>query len=158
MANCIYVINYGNYDYGNWRRWNILWDTIKARDWKWVGKLVLKNWGCPLSHIFQFEGAPNSGTNSWSRTPFLTHRPPPIINDRGLTNWATAYRETVVISRRPALTTSSCINTKVMPVYGTLVSPFSTEGPIVAFFKTDQGWVDYNIFVVRYNYSYFKNM
>jgi hypothetical protein len=23
---------------------------------------------------------------------------------------------------------------------------------------TNQGWVDYKIFVVRYNYSYFKNM
>jgi hypothetical protein len=29
-----------------------------------MSRKVLKNWGCPLSHIFQFEAAPNSGKNS----------------------------------------------------------------------------------------------
>ena len=28
----------------------------------------------------------------------------------------------------------------------------------VRLYTDDQGWVDYKIFVVRYNYSYFKNM
>ena len=37
-----------------------------------------------MSHIFQFETAPNSGKNSWSRIPFLTHHPPSQINDRSL--------------------------------------------------------------------------
>jgi hypothetical protein len=29
-----------------------------------MSRKVLKNWSCPLSHIFQFEAAPNSGKNS----------------------------------------------------------------------------------------------
>ena len=29
-----------------------------------ISKKVLKNWGCPFSHIFQFEAALNSGKNS----------------------------------------------------------------------------------------------
>jgi hypothetical protein len=39
-----------------------------------MSRKVLKNWGCPLSHIFQFEAAPNSGSRP---PPFLIHRPPP---------------------------------------------------------------------------------
>jgi hypothetical protein len=29
-----------------------------------MSRKVLKNWGCALSHFFQFETAPNSGKNS----------------------------------------------------------------------------------------------
>ena len=29
-----------------------------------MSRKVLKNWGRPLSHSFQFEAAPNSGKNS----------------------------------------------------------------------------------------------
>jgi hypothetical protein len=44
-----------------------------------------KNCGRPLSYIFLFEAAPNSGKYRWSRPLFLTHASPPpphpIIND-----------------------------------------------------------------------------
>jgi hypothetical protein len=46
-----------------------------------MSRKVLKNWGCPLSHIFQFEAAPKSGR----RPPlFSSTAPPPIINDQSL--------------------------------------------------------------------------
>ena len=62
MVNCIYVINYGNYDY-RIKKVNYFVEYDKGECLK-MSRKVLKNWGCPLSHIFQFEAAPNSGKKS----------------------------------------------------------------------------------------------
>jgi hypothetical protein len=40
-----------------------------------MSRKVLKNWDCPLTHIFKFEAAPNSGKKV-EAAPF-SHPPPP---------------------------------------------------------------------------------
>jgi hypothetical protein len=40
----------------------------------------------------------------------------------------------------------------------TRLTIFLTEIYYNVYYKVEQGWVDYKIFVVRYSYSYFKNM
>ena len=60
-GNCI-VITYRNYDLGTKTvKYFVGYD--KGERLK-MSRKVLKNWGRPLSHIFQFEAALNSGKNS----------------------------------------------------------------------------------------------
>jgi hypothetical protein len=44
-----------------------------------MSRKVLKNWGGPLSHIFQFEAAPNTSKNSWSHPFFSPTSPLPLL-------------------------------------------------------------------------------
>jgi hypothetical protein len=56
----LHIINYGNYTIIGTNKGEYIVGYDKGERLK-MSRKVLKNWGRPLSHIFQFEAAPNSG-------------------------------------------------------------------------------------------------